>query len=125
MLLISIFNHFVSLSNKLLSDRMSIFKNKTEFDKYKDKTVVLNSIRTDKATAIKIDELVQVCTSEKGKRVSKNQLLTGIVVSFINGIESTAQTNEDLAIKQLMAVLVVTGAGYLWVNPKILLVISG
>ena len=105
MLLISIFNHFVSLSNKLLSDRMSIFKNKTEFDKYKDKTVVLNSIRTDKATAIKIDELVQVCTSEKGVTVSKNSLLTGIVTSFIAEIETTASTNEDLATQKLLAVL--------------------
>lgn len=105
MLLISIFNHFVSLSNKLLSDRMSIFKNKTEFDKYKDKTVVLNSIRTDKATAIKIDELVQVCTSEKGVTVSKNSLLAGIVTSFITEIETTAQTNEDLATQKLLAVL--------------------
>lgn len=105
MLLISIFNHFVSLSNKLLSDRMSIFKNKTEFDKYKDKTVVLNSIRTDKATAIKIDELVQVCTSEKGVTVSKNSLLAGIVTSFIAEIETTASTNEDLATQKLLAVL--------------------
>ena len=106
MLLISFFNHFVSLSSNLNGDSVSIFKNKKEIDKYKGKTVVLNSIRTDKTTAVKIDELVQVCTSEKGKRVSKNQLIPGIVVSFINGIESTAQTNEDLAIKQLMAVLV-------------------
>ena len=84
---------------------MSIFKNKIEFDKYKDKTVVLNSIRTDKATAVKIDELVQVCTSEKGVTVSKNNLLAGIVTQFITEIENTAKTDEDKAIKQLLAVI--------------------
>ena len=84
---------------------MSIFTNVKEIDKYKGKTVVLNSIRTDKDTAVKIDELVQVCTSEKGERVSKNQLLSGIVTSFINGIETTAKTNEDKATQQLLAIL--------------------
>ena len=84
---------------------MSIFKTKTEFDKYKGKTVVLNSIRTDKATAVKIDELVQVCNSESEDKISKNQLLKSIVTKFITGIENTAQTDEDKAIKQLLAVI--------------------
>ena len=84
---------------------MAIFKNIKEIDKYKGKTVVLNSIRTDTATAVKIDELVEVCTSEKGVRVSKNRLLTGIVTSFINGIETTAKTNEKEATQQLLAIL--------------------
>lgn len=84
---------------------MAIFKNIKEIDKYKGKTVVLNTIRTDTAIAVKIDELVKVCTSEKGERVSKNQLLTGIITSFINGIETTAQTNEDKATQQLLAIL--------------------
>ncbi len=86
-------------------DTMSIFTKVKEIDKYKGKTVVLNSIRTDKATAVKIDELVEVCTSEKGVKVSKNQLLAGIVTSFINGIETTAKTNEDKATQQLLEVL--------------------
>ena len=81
---------------------MSIFKSKTEFDKYKGKTVVLNSIRTDKATAVKIDELVQVCNSETEDKISKNHLLKCIVTKFINGIENTASTDEDKAIKELL-----------------------
>ena len=84
---------------------MSIFTNVKKIDKYKGKTVVLNSIRTDKDTAVKIDELVEVCTSSKGVKVSKNQLLAGIVTAFINGIEATAKTNEDEATKQLLEVL--------------------
>lgn len=84
---------------------MTIFSNIKEIDKYKGKTVVLNSIRTDKATAVKIDELVKVCTSERGKPVSKNKLLAGIVTSFINGIETTAKTNEAKATQQLLAVI--------------------
>ena len=106
MLLISFFNHFVSLSSNLNGDTVSIFKNKKEIDKYKGKTVVLNSIRTDKTTAVKIDELVQVCRAETGNsNLSKNQVLTGIVTSFINDIETTASTNEDLATQKLLKVL--------------------
>lgn len=85
---------------------MSIFKNNKEFDKYKGKTVFSNSIRTDTATAVKIDELVQVCRAETGNsNLSKNQVLTGIVTSFINDIETTASTNEDLATQKLLKVL--------------------
>jgi len=85
---------------------MSIFKNKKEIDKYKGKTVVLNSIRTNVTTAVKIDELVQVCRAETGNsRLSKNQVLTGIVTSFITEIETTASTNEDKATQKLLAIL--------------------
>lgn len=84
---------------------MAIFSNIKEIDKYKGKRVVLNSIRTDKATAVKIDELVKVCTSKRGKPVSKNKLLAGIVTSFITEIETTAKTNEDKATQQLLAVI--------------------
>lgn len=85
---------------------MSIFKNIKEIDKYKGKKVVLNSIRTDTATAVKIDELVQVCRAETGNSsLSKNKVLTGIVTSFINGIETTARTNEDKATQQLLEIL--------------------
>ena len=84
---------------------MSIFTNVKPIDKYKGKTVVLNSIRTDKDTAVKIDELVQVCTSEKGEKVSKNQVLAGIVTSFVKDIETTAKTNEEQATQQLLSIL--------------------
>lgn len=64
------FNFFLStvinLASKCNSDSMSIFRNKKEINKYKDKTVVLNSIRTNVNTAVKIDELVQVCRAETG-----------------------------------------------------------
>lgn len=85
---------------------MSIFRNKKEINKYKDKTVVLNSIRTNVNTAVKIDELVQVCRAETGdSNISKNKVLTSIVTSFINDIETTASTNEDLATQKLLGIL--------------------
>lgn len=85
---------------------MTIFKNKKQIDKYKDKTVVLNSIRTNVPTAVKIDELVQVCRAETGNsRLSKNKFLTSIVTSFINDIETTASTNESKATQKLLAIL--------------------
>lgn len=83
---------------------MTIFSKK-EIDLYKGKTKVLKTVRVDKATAIKIDELQAVCTSEKGVKVSQNQLLTGIVNAFITDIEETAQTNEAKAIGKVMAIL--------------------
>lgn len=99
------YTSIIGLSVNINGDTMSIFTNVKKIDKYKGKTVVLNSIRTDKATAVKIDELVEVCTSHKGVKISKNQLLSGIVTAFINGIETTAKTNEDEATQQLLEVL--------------------
>lgn len=83
---------------------MSIFSKK-EIDLYKGKNKVLKTVRVDKATAIKIDELQAVCIAEKGAKVSQNQILTGIVDSFINEIETTAKSNEAKAISKVMAIL--------------------
>lgn len=83
---------------------MSIFSKK-EIDLYKGKNKVLKTLRVDKATAVKIDELQAVCISEKGTKVSQNQILAGIVNSFITDIEETAKVNEAQAISKVMAVL--------------------
>lgn len=84
---------------------MSIFSNIKKYDKYQDKTKVLKSIRVDKATAVKIDELQAVCIAEKGTQVSQNQLLTGIVNSFVEDIENTAKDNETKALSKILAVI--------------------
>ena len=83
---------------------MSIFSKK-EIDLYKGKNKVLKTLRVDKTTAVKIDELQAVCISEKGTKVSQNQILAGIVNSFISDIEETAKVNEAQAISKVMAVL--------------------
>ena len=83
---------------------MTIFSKK-EIDLYKGKTKVLKSVRVDKATAVKIDELQAVCIAEKGVKVSQNQILTGIITSFINEIEATAKDNEATAVSRVMAVI--------------------
>lgn len=83
---------------------MSIFSKK-EIDLYKDKNKVLKTVRVDKATAIKIDEIQAVCIAEKGAKVSQNQVLTGIIDSFINDIEETAKTSEATAIGKVLAIL--------------------
>ena len=78
---------------------------KKEFDLYKGKTKVLKSVRVDKATAIKLDEIQAVCTAEKGEKVSQNQILTGIINAYIKDIEETAKTNEATAVSKVMAIL--------------------
>lgn len=83
---------------------MSIFSKK-EIDLYKGKNKVLKTVRVDKATAIKIDELQAVCIAEKGNKVSQNQVLTGIIDAFINDIEETAKTSEAKAIGKVLAIL--------------------
>lgn len=84
---------------------MSIFKSKKEINKYKNQTVVVNTIRTNTVLARKIDELQAVCISEKGETISKNRLLTSIITSFVNDIETTAKSNEDKATQKLLAIL--------------------
>lgn len=84
---------------------MSIFKKKKEINKYKNQSVVTNTIRTNTELALKIDELQAVCSTEKGETISKNRLLTGIITSFVNEIETTASTDEDLATQKLLAIL--------------------
>ncbi len=83
---------------------MTIFSKK-EIDLYKGKNKVLKTLRVDTATAVKIDEIQAVCISEKGQKVSQNQILTGIVNSFIEDIETTAKSNEAKAVSKLMAIL--------------------
>ena len=83
---------------------MSIFSKK-QIDLHKGKTKVLKTVRVDKATAIKIDELQAVCIAEKGTKVSQNQILTGIINAFINDIEATAKTNEAKAISKVLTTL--------------------
>ena len=83
---------------------MTIFTKK-EIDLYKGKNKVLKTLRVDTATAVKIDELQKVCTAEKGQKVSQNQILTGIVNSFISEIETIAKDNENKAISKVLALL--------------------
>lgn len=84
---------------------MSIFKTKREINKYKNKSVVVNTIRTNTELAVKIDELQAVCSAEKGETISKNKILTGIINSFVEDIENTAKDNETKAISKILAVV--------------------
>ena len=83
---------------------MAIFNNK-EIDIYKGKNKVLKTIRVDTPTAVKIDELQAICTTVKGKTVSQNQILTGIVNSFISEIETIAKTDEETAVSKVLALV--------------------
>ena len=83
---------------------MAIFNNK-EIDIYKGKTRVLKTLRVDTPTAVKIDELQAVCTTIKGKTVSQNQILTGIINSFLLDIENLARDNEEKAVNKVLALL--------------------
>lgn len=83
---------------------MAIFTKK-EIDLYKGKNKVLKTLRVDTATAVKIDELQKVCIAEKGHKVSQNQILTGIVNSFISELETIAKENEETAISKVLALV--------------------
>ena len=53
---------------------MPIFKSKSK-DRYINQNRIMKSLRVDKTTAIKIDELKDVCTAETGKNISQNSIL--------------------------------------------------
>ena len=83
---------------------MPIFKSKSK-DKYTNRKRIMKSLRVDKTTAIKIDELQDVCTAETGKNISQNNILEGIINQFITEVESIAKTDETQAITKVIAVL--------------------
>jgi hypothetical protein len=89
---------------------MTIFKNKSK-DKYKGKTRVLRTVRVDKETAIKLDELQEVCITETGETISKNTILVGIINIFINEVEEIAKTSEDKATQKVLEILDSTSKG--------------
>ena len=89
---------------------MTILKNKSK-DKYKGKTKVLRTVRVDKETAIKIDELQEVCITETGESVSLNTVLVGIINKFISEVEDIAKDSEDQATQKVLEILETKGAG--------------
>ena len=88
---------------------MTIFKNKSK-DKYKGKDRVLKSMRVDKDTAIKLDELQAVYIGETGEAIPQNTVLVGIINNFINEVEDIAKHNEDQATQRVLEVIQ-AGAG--------------
>lgn len=88
---------------------MTIFKNKSK-DKYKGKTRILKSVRVEKDTAIKLDELQAVYIGETGKTISQNTVLVGIINNFINELEDLAKVSEDQATQKVLEVIQ-AGAG--------------
>ncbi len=88
---------------------MTIFKNKSK-DKYKGKDRVLKSMRVDKDTAIKLDELQAVYIGETGEAIPQNTVLVGIINNFINEIETLANESEDKATQRVLEVIQ-AGAG--------------
>ena len=90
---------------------MTIFKNKSK-DKYKGKDRVLKSMRVDKDTAIKLDELQAVYIGETGEAIPQNTVLVGIINNFINEIETLANESEDKATQRVLEVIQ-AGAGNL------------
>ena len=89
---------------------MTIFKNKSK-DKYKGKTKVLRTVRVEKDTAIKLDEIQEVCITETGENISQNTVLVGIINNFIEEVEDIAKTSEDQATQKVLEILDSKGAG--------------
>lgn len=88
---------------------MTIFKNKSK-DKYNGKDRVLKSMRVNKDTAIKLDELQAVYIGETGEAIPQNTVLVGIINNFINEIETLANESEDKATQRVLEVIQ-AGAG--------------
>lgn len=89
---------------------MTIFKTKSK-DKYKGKTKVLRTVRVEKDTAIKLDEIQEVCITETGESITQNTVLVGIINKFINEVEDIAKTNEDQATQKVLEILDSTSKG--------------
>ena len=89
---------------------MTIFKNKSK-DKYKGKDRVLKSMRVNKDTAIKLDELQAVYIGETGEAIPQNTVLVGIINNFIEEVEDIAKTSEDQATQKVLEILDSKGAG--------------
>lgn len=83
---------------------MTIFKNKSK-DKYKGKTRVLKTVRVGKDTAVKLDELQEVCITETGETITQNTLLSGIINNFIMEVETLANESEDKATQRVLSIL--------------------
>lgn len=83
---------------------MSIFKTKSK-DKYKDKKRILKTMRVEKDTALKLDELQAVCSSETGETIPLNTILNGIINNFINDVEAVASQDENKATQKVLEVI--------------------
>ena len=74
-------------------------------DTYKGKSKAVKTIRIDKETALKLDKIIDYCREEKGTKVSQNQVLAGILNSFIMDYEEIIQTNPDKANGKVLALV--------------------
>ena len=76
---------------------MSNILDKHIADIYKDNQRVNKTVRVDKHTALKLDKFLEYCKEVNGRRVSQNQLLTGIIKYFIHDYEARVVENPKEA----------------------------
>ena len=76
---------------------MSNILDKHIADIYKDNQRVNKTVRVDKPTALKLDKFLEYCKEVNGRRVSQNQLLTGIIKYFIHDYENRVVENPEQA----------------------------
>ena len=76
---------------------MSNILDKHIADIYKDNQRVNKTVRLDKNTALKLDKFLEYCKEVNGRRVSQNQLLTGIIKYFIHDYENRVVENPEQA----------------------------
>lgn len=74
-------------------------------DTYKGKSKAVKTIRLDKDTALKLDKFIDYCREEKGTKISQNQVLAGILNSFIMDYEEIVETNPDKANGKVLALV--------------------
>lgn len=78
---------------------------RTITDTYKGKSKTVKTIRVDKEIALKLDKIIDYCREEKGTKISQNQVLAGILNSFIMDYEEIVQANPDKANSKVLALV--------------------
>ena len=71
-------------------------------DTYKDKKKVIKTVRLDKDTALKVDKILNYCIQSKGRKISQNDLLKGIITYVIQEYEHRVQLNPEKANKRIL-----------------------
>ena len=76
---------------------MTIFKGKTKY-KYIDEKPYTKTVRVEKDTAIKLDDLLEFYITQTEKtNTSLNQVIRGIITSFISEVETLETENPSKA----------------------------
>lgn len=74
-------------------------------DTYKGTKRINKTVRINKSTALNLDKFLDYCKEVEGRKVSQNQLLTGIINYFIHDYEIEVAENPKQANKKIIDIV--------------------